>query len=220
MAKPSSLMKLLWLVGAVSTLAGVACSGDAAAGDMSTAPGEEAAANGAMAAELTPSAGAADLEPSGKGPWPQCSKTLPGGTGGEPEKTLPVCCTPNSEERPLVEELFKAMNAYRASHQKPALVIDEALQAAVQAHCLHMAVHEFFAHASPEAAVGSHTGRAKLCGGSASSEIIAAGQSTPAAAISSWSNSAGHNKIMLSNATRVGLCAVQTGGRLWAGLFR
>lgn len=143
-----------------------------------------------------------------------CSKAIGGASGKE--EAIPVCCTPSAAQKAELTTLFGLLNAYRAQNGKAALAYDDALEASIQGHCEHMRLHGFFDHISPEADVKDPFKRAPLCGSTANAENLAAGQATPAAAMSSWKASAGHNANMLGNWKRVGLCR---SGSAWGQVF-
>lgn len=123
---------------------------------------------------------------------------IPGASGDEPTELIPVCCGHSAEERALADELFNLLNAYRTEHGLAALARDEGLEQAIQGHCHHMAIHPFFQHTAPEAAIASPWTRAEMCGSSAHGENIAAGQNTATDVMESWKNSPGHNANMLN----------------------
>ncbi len=148
----------------------------------------------ALAWHCLPGCGS-DEGPAGQSPHQELH-AVPDATGAEPAGLVPVCCTQSPEERALADEVFRRLNAYRAEHGLPALERDEGLAQAIQGHCHHMAVHPFFGHTAPEAALDSPWARAEMCGSSANGENIAAGQSSPADVMESWQNSPGHDANM------------------------
>lgn len=145
-----------------------------------------------------------------------CSLTYTGGTGNEAGGVIPVCCAPTATEKADVDEVFRLLNAYRASKGKAPVTYDPELEASVQGHCLHMSEHGFFSHSSPESSVRSSFKRGPLCGATVNAEIIAKGQTSPERAMSSWRNSPGHNAVMLGSYTRVG---IGHAGPYWAQVF-
>jgi uncharacterized protein YkwD len=135
-----------------------------------------------------------------------CSVTRAGATGNEPGRMIPVCCTPTSGEKALINEVFQLLNMHRMANGRSALAYDLKLEAAIQGHCLHMAQHSFFNHTAPEAVVASPGNRATLCGTTATGENIARGQQSAAMVMRAWRNSPGHNSNMLhSGFRRVGI---------------
>jgi uncharacterized protein YkwD len=108
------------------------------------------------------------------------------------------------------------VNQHRAQNGLGPLTYDEKLEAAMQGHCEHMQTHSFFSHDAPEASVAKFTTRASLCGTSAFAENIANGQQSPESVMTSWKNSSGHNKNMLGNYKRIGICRK---GSYWGQMF-
>lgn len=146
-----------------------------------------------------------------------CSKMIAGATGTEPGGMIPVCCTPSSSEKTEAMQVFTMLNQYRAQMGKGALTYDVKLEASIQGHCRHMALHGFFDHVSPETAVKDPFVRAPQCGTGANAENIAVGQQTPTAVMTAWKNSPGHNTNMLNGSwKRVGIC--RSGG-YWGQVF-
>ena len=127
-----------------------------------------------------------------------------------------MCCSPTTSQKAQLDELHRLLNEYRAEKGKAALTYDPKLEAAIQGHCEHMIDHGFFDHIAPEAAVSGPSQRAKLCGTTATGENLAGGQSSPAAVMTAWKGSAGHNANMLGNYKRVGLCRA---GSYWGQIF-
>jgi hypothetical protein len=108
--------------------------------------------------------------------WPDpagCYLELSGGTGNEPGGMIPVCCVPGDEERTRIEAMFILLNEHRSANNIALLTYDHHLGNCMQAHCRHMAIHPFFDHNAPEAAVTDPWTRAALCGATASGENIA-----------------------------------------------
>jgi uncharacterized protein YkwD len=130
-----------------------------------------------------------------------------------------VCCTPETAEQPSIDEVFSLLNAHRAANGVSALAYDIQLQDAIQGHCVHMALHSFFAHEAPESSVTLPWDRADYCGTSASGENIAMGQRSPSEVMTGWTNSSGHNQNMLnSQFTRVGI-GYEDDGQYWGQIF-
>lgn len=119
---------------------------------------------------------------------------------------IPVCCVPSQAEKTAIDKAFSLLNAHRAANGVSAVAYDETLQAPIEAHVHHMAIHSFFAHQSPEVPVSSPALRSSLCGALGAAEILMAGNADPEAALNAWKNSSTHNSIMLSAAQkRVGI---------------
>ena len=124
---------------------------------------------------------------------------------------------PSSSEKAKITEVFNLLNQYRIASGKGALANDAKLEATIEGHCHHMAVHTFFSHTAPEAAVSSPWTRAGLCGTSANGENIAAGYANASAVMTGWKNSPGHNANMLNGTfKRVG---VGSYGSQWGQIF-
>jgi hypothetical protein len=135
-----------------------------------------------------------------------CSVTDPSGSGSEPSGIIPVCCSPTSSEKALIDEVFVLLNEHRGANGIGPLSYDNALESAIQGHCIHMSIHSFFSHTAPESAVSSPWTRASMCGTSANAENIAMGQSSPEDVMQSWLNSPGHSANMLNgDLHRVGI---------------
>jgi uncharacterized protein YkwD len=135
-----------------------------------------------------------------------CPVTRAGGTGNDPGGAIPVCCVPGAADKQLIDQVFALLNAHRMANGRSALAEDPKLEQAMQGHCRHMAVHSFFSHTAPEAAVASFTARATACGASAGGENIAYNQRSADQVMTSWKTSPGHNTNMLSpNYRRVGI---------------
>lgn len=146
-----------------------------------------------------------------------CSLEQPGATGNEPGGMIPVCCAPTAAEKAEIDAVFALVNEHRAANGVAPLSYDTKLEAAIQGHCLHMALHPFFDHTAPESSISSPWTRAELCGTTASGENIADGQSSPEAVMASWKSSSGHNKNMLSaDFKRIG---IGRHGSYWGQIF-
>lgn len=136
----------------------------------------------------------------------ECTVTDPNGTGNEPGGIIPVCCAPTTSEQTAIERVFVLLNQHRQAHGLAPVTYDTDLEAPIQAHCLHMSLHSFYAHDAPEPSVSSPWPRSWQCGSSASAELIAAGNPTPESVMAAWINSPGHNGHMLNpEFTRVGI---------------
>lgn len=146
-----------------------------------------------------------------------CSVTLPGATGKESGGLIPVCCTPGATDKAAIMEVFRMVNEHRAANGRGALVYDDNLEGAIQAHCEHMSKHTFFDHSAPESAVSSFTTRAKKCGASAGGENIAWGYSSAKSVMDGWKTSPGHNSNMLGSSWK--RMAVGKAGTHWGQMF-
>lgn len=154
---------------------------------------------------------------SGSGAAGTCSLVLPGASGQEPDGNIPVCCAPTDVDRAAIDAVFALLNEHRLSRGRAPVTYDPALEAAIQGHCMHMELHDFFSHDAPEAAVRSPWDRAALCGVDAHGENIAWGYESPEEVMEGWRWSPGHNANMLNgNFTRVGIGKY---GTYWGQLF-
>jgi uncharacterized protein YkwD len=154
---------------------------------------------------------------SGSGESGTCSLVIPGATGQEPDGNIPVCCAPTDVDRGAIDEAFALLNEHRSSRGRAPLVYDSALESAIQGHCMHMSLHDFFSHNAPESAVSSPWDRASMCGVDAHGENIAWGYDTAQEVMSGWKWSPGHNGNMLnSKFKRVGIGKY---GTYWGQLF-
>jgi uncharacterized protein YkwD len=165
----------------------------------------------------TSSSGGSTSSSSGGTPA-SCSKTIAGASGTEPGGMIPVCCTPSSAQKTEAMQVFTLLNQYRAQMGRGALTYDVKLEASIQGHCEHMRLHGFFDHYAPEPAVKDPFVRAPQCGTGANAENIAVGQQNPAAVMTAWKNSPGHNTNMLNGSwKRVGIC--RSAGGYWGQVF-
>lgn len=196
--------------------AGRAGSGSSAAGSAGTAAGT--GGRSMMGGGGRAGSGGGPAQAGSGSTGDACSLYREGATGDEPDGRIPVCCAPTTAEQPFVDEVFMLLNAHRAANGLSALAYDEELEAAVQGHCVHMSLHDFFAHEAPESGVVLPWDRAELCGTTANGENIARGQRTPAEVMTGWTNSSGHNRNMLGNFRRVGI-GYDDNGRYWGQLF-
>lgn len=142
--------------------------------------------------------------------------TNPNGTGNEPGGVIPVCCVPSSTEKSGIDQVFTLLNQHRLANGKSALAYDTKLEAAIEGHAHHMALHSFWGHDAPESAVSSPWVRASLCGTSANGENLGNGYGSPASVMDGWKNSPGHNANMLGDFSRVGIGKYNT---YWGQLF-
>lgn len=130
---------------------------------------------------------------------------------------VPVCCTPQGENRTNVDEVLNLLNAYRNSLGLGSVAVSKPLEEAMQGFCMHMDQANFFSHSSPVAALESPWARAEYCGGSADAENIAKGQNSPSSVMTSWKNSSGHDSNMRGNHTLVGIGEYN---RVWGQIFK
>jgi uncharacterized protein YkwD/stress response protein SCP2 len=122
----------------------------------------------------------------------------------------------------LLADVAALTNVERARAGLPALAIVPLLAAAAQAHSADMAARDFFAHESPE---GSQVWDRVLAVGyryAKVAENIAAGQRTPAEAVTGWMNSPGHRRNILDpELQQIGVGYVVGGryGTYWTQVF-
>lgn len=196
--------------------AGAACSHPSCAMPTAGAGGTSGTANDAGSGSTASGGVAGSAGTPGDVPS-ECAITRPSASGDEPNGVIPVCCTPSSEQRVQIQQVFELLNEHRADNGVAPLTYDLELEAAIQGHCQHMSGHTFFSHDAPESSVRSAWTRAALCGTEAAGENIAAGQRTPADVMDDWKNSSGHNENMLNRSfARVG---IGLHGRNWGQLF-
>jgi uncharacterized protein YkwD len=95
-------------------------------------------------------------------------------------------------------DMLGRLNAIRDDHNLGMLRIDERLNKAAQLHSDDMASRDFFDHQNPEGA--RMTDRADAFGyhWRLLMENIAAGQTSPAAAVNGWMHSTGHRAAILN----------------------
>lgn len=165
------------------------------------------------------------------------SNPAPTGTGAETETTIPavtpaptpinpIPTTPTTPTAPSTtqtwtEEFMDLVNDHRASIGLRALIHDDDMGDIARTHSQNMA--------SGAVAFG-HTGfssrcsasKAALGGGNWCGENVAAGQTTPRAAFTSWMNSSGHRaNIEKSTATHsgFGFAKSSSGKYYWTQIF-
>jgi uncharacterized protein YkwD len=122
---------------------------------------------------------------------------LPGGTGNEPDGIIPVCCALTSAEEPDAAELFALFNEHRAANGVPEVTYDVDLEATVQGHLLHQALHPFTGWTAPEASVATSDDRGAVCGTSTSGGVSGTNHPTAAVAMTAWKADTSINANML-----------------------
>jgi uncharacterized protein YkwD len=90
-----------------------------------------------------------------------------------------------------------ALNAYRTQAGLPALRTNAALSAAANNYAKLMADRNSFAHDGPDGSSPSGRIRASGYAGKFKGEALAAGQTSPQSALSTWLNSPSHRDIVL-----------------------
>jgi uncharacterized protein YkwD len=112
---------------------------------------------------------------------------------------------------------FRALNAARARHGAPPLVLDERLDRAARRHSREMVLRRYFAHESPGggrfSARIAATGWMRRRGRWYVGETLAWGRGTsaqPAAVVAAWLRSPSHRRVVLSpRYRRVGIGIVR-----------
>lgn len=149
------------------------------------------------------------------------STTTPAPTPTNPVPTTPTTPTAPSTTQTWTEEFMDLVNDHRASIGLRALIHDDDMGEIARTHSQNMA--------SGAVAFG-HTGfssrcsasKAALGGGNWCGENVAAGQTTPKAAFTSWMNSSGHRaNIEKSTATHsgFGFAKSSSGKYYWTQIF-
>ena len=95
-------------------------------------------------------------------------------------------------------EALALINGYRAEAGCPPLEPQSQLIAAAQGHARAMATKDFFSHSSKNGTKFGTRIRASGFKGRKLAENIAAGQSSASEVVSTWMNSAGHRKNILT----------------------
>ena len=99
-----------------------------------------------------------------------------------------------------------------------ALVVDERLAEAAQAHSTDMSDRNYFSHTSPEGE--TFVDRATAAGyPSPAAENIARGQRTPEQVMNDWMNSDGHRRNILNCTYRAIGVGLDTDGWYWTQVF-
>ncbi len=190
--------------------------GGSPSGGGSTSGGGSPGGGGTLSGGGAPSGGGGTTGTGGTTGSHYETLTNPNGSGNEPGGVIPVCCVPSSTEKSEIDQVFNLLNQHRLANGKSALAYDTKLEAAIEGHAHHMAVHSFWGHDAPESAVSSPWVRASLCGTSANGENLGNGYSSPASVMDGWKNSPGHNANMLGDFSRVGIGKY---GSFWGQLF-
>lgn len=127
---------------------------------------------------------------------------------------LAGCATPPEESvvvRDLSREALPFVNAFRAEHGLPPLVIDGGVAAAAERQARAMAAKGHLSHD-----VAGNLDRRLTAAGygkSAASENVGAGDATAEGAIERWKRSSGHRSNMLMReVTRMGMVRAETPG--------
>ncbi|MHC4841489.1 MAG: CAP domain-containing protein [Planctomycetota bacterium] len=134
-----------------------------------------------------------------------------GGSGGGSSRITGV--TPTAQELQLANDLFVALNAWRAQSPRylPALSYDSSVAAVAHDHCADLDMRDYWhtttpnAHYTPEGLDPGDRLDAAGVSWSGYAENLAMGQQTVAAVMQSWESSSGHNQNMQTNLTQVGI---------------
>ena len=111
----------------------------------------------------------------------------------------------------LETEVVTIMNRLRSSGTTcgtaaqspvPALVMNENLRTAAREHSIDMVNRHFFSHTTPEGKTFQQRIQESGYEGAPLGEILAAGQTTPQAAVDSWLPSNGHCRIIMDAQAR------------------
>lgn len=130
-----------------------------------------------------------------------------------------------SAEQSLAQQVLALVNQERANASLSPLSWSAECAQVAYDHSWDMDYRDFFSHTNPDGADPFDRMAAASIGYSAAGENIAAGQSTPAAVMTAWMNSAGHRANILNpNYTEMGV-GVRDGstgqyGIYWTQLFR
>ena len=99
----------------------------------------------------------------------------------------------------IMNQIRAAGRTCGASQQPPAppLVMDPNLRAAAREHSIDMVNRHYFSHTTPEGKTFQQRIAESGYSGSPLGEVLAAGQSSPQAAIDSWLGSNGHCRLIM-----------------------
>ncbi|MCA8913802.1 MAG: hypothetical protein KDB90_00220 [Planctomycetes bacterium] len=130
-----------------------------------------------------------------------------------------------SSEVSLAQQVLVLVNQERANVGVGALTMHTGCAQVAYDHSWDMDFRDFFSHTNPDGATPFDRMHHAGVNYSAAGENIAAGYSTPAAAMAGWMNSAGHRaNILNANFTEIGI-GVREGntgsyGIYWTQVFR
>ncbi|MFC1420431.1 CAP domain-containing protein [Streptacidiphilus cavernicola] len=199
---------------AISTAAGPAYNGGAAAG--AAAPGARAGSSGSPSARPSPTPTATP------GATHSATATAsPSATASQP----PTTTAPTRQNAAVVAtdqaQILDLVNIQRAKAGCKALTASTPLNTLAQNFSQEMAVRNFFDHTDPDGK--SPWDRAKALGiTDLGGENIAMGQQTPDDVMTAWMNSAGHRANILNctyHSLGVGVYYAATGGPWWTQDF-
>jgi uncharacterized protein YkwD len=139
--------------------------------------------------------------------------TVLDGTSSDPDEGVPC---PEAES-PDGCGVLALVNSERSRAGVSALRYDPALARAAQAHAEDMLARSYFDHVSPDGRRFSDRAAAAGYQGFATGENIAQGQRSATEVMSSWMNSAGHRRnILSSDSNEIGVGVAQ---RTWVQVF-
>jgi len=166
----------------------------------------------------TPTASETPTDPAG-GTGSTGDTSTPGGSG---DTVTAAPYTGDCDVANFQADALARVNAFRAQARTcgsttypavPALVWNDKLTQAAYGHSLDMATKNYFSHTSQDGRTFDQRVTAAGYTWSSVAENIAAGQSTMAAVMTGWQNSAGHcANIMSGTVTQIGLSCVKRSG--------
>jgi uncharacterized protein YkwD len=134
----------------------------------------------------------------------------------------PICAQAGVPADTIRQQMFEALNNYRAANGLRPLIYSKRLEAAADAHVADLATRAFFDHINPDGEdPGDRAREAGFCHEYVG-ENIAAGQTSVAAVQIAWQNSPSHNENMLEPDYRyvgMGHYVDSNGRQYWAQEF-
>jgi uncharacterized protein YkwD len=186
---------------------------DAAGAAASTGPAGPAGPTGTAG-----TAGTANLEPSAAA-GPATTSAAPAITAPPTTTTAPRPTTTTPPARTTEQQrVVDLVNAERAKAGCRALIVDQRLVAAAQAHSTDMAVNDYFSHTSPDGS--TFADRIRAAGyPSPGAENIAKGYRSADEVMAAWMRSKGHRANILDcTLTAIGV-GLDTRGSYWTQDF-
>ena len=148
--------------------------------------------------------------------WDGETRTVTINTGGKEAGTQPA----QSDVR--AEQVLALVNAERAKYGMGPVSWDSSLAAVAEKHCADMIARGFFDHNNPDGETPFDRLDKANIGYWMAGENIAAGQSTPEAAMKDWMNSQGHRQNILNASYKsLGVAVLDGGtyGTYWVQVF-
>ncbi|MEE9311047.1 MAG: CAP domain-containing protein [Planctomycetota bacterium] len=135
------------------------------------------------------------------------------GSGSNGSATRLTGVSPATQELQLAQDLFVALNGWRAASPRnlPALTYNVSVAGVAHDHCADLDMRDYWstttpnAHYTPEGLDPGDRMDAATVSWSGYAENLAIGQQAVAAVMTAWENSAGHNQNMQTNLTQVGI---------------